>query len=257
MNRPPKKKNQSKDGLSEDPRFSSEELAQAGSEPKKAPVTGDDRNLVEIDDAFSEADIEDRVWLFWQRNKGSIVAAIVILIGGVIGVNVWKMMQDNKVASLQADYSAAYGEPEQLKTFASKHGDTPLAGLALLDLADTQYTDKDYAAAAGLYQQSLKPLQGTVVSGRARLGLGMAQIKAGQTDQGRSTLTSLIADNSALSTIRAEAGYELAQLELLEGNRSAAASVLQQVRDMSNAEIWSGQADRLMQSERLGEYADA
>jgi len=254
MNRPPKKKKLTRDGPSEDPRFDPEALENAAAEPKPTkPAEGDDRNLVEIDDAFSEADIEDRAWLFWQRNQMSIIAAVVILIGGVIGVNVWKLMQENRVASLQNNYSAALGEPSALKEFASKNNDSPLAGLALLKLADESYADEKFEVAAGFYRQSLTPLQGVVVAARARLGLGMAQIKAGQREQGRQSLRALMADSSALSTIRAQAGYELAQLELLEGDREAAASALQSVQDMTNAEIWAGQAKRLMESEGLNE----
>ena len=40
---------------------------------KKRPPSDDDRNLVVVDEDFANADAEDRLWLFWERNKNLIV----------------------------------------------------------------------------------------------------------------------------------------------------------------------------------------
>lgn len=253
MNRPPKKKKQRKDGLAEDPRFSQEELEHAEA-PKAAPQSqGDDRNLVEIDDAFAEADFEDRMWLFWQNNKVGIVAAIVIAILGVVGINTWQMMQKSQLASMQQQYAASVGDPGKLESFGAANSDKILGGLALLEAADDKYAAGDFAAAAGLYRQSLEPLQESVVVYRARLGLAVSQVKAGQTDQGKTTLRELFNSQTALASVRGEAGVELAQLELAEGNRDAAAQILNRVESLSNAEYWKSRAKNLVQMENLGE----
>lgn len=255
MNRPPKKKKQRKDGLVEDPRFSREELEQADA-PKSAPQTkGDDRNLVEIDDAFAEADFEDRMWLYWHKNKVSIIAAIVIAILGVVGVNTWQMMQQSQRAALQEEYGAAVGDPAQLQSFGAANSKTLLGGLALLQAADAKYEAGEYPAAVDLYRQSLEPLQKSVVVFRARLGMGVSQIKAGQTDQGKQSLRSLLDASSAISSIRAEAAVELAQIELAEGNRDAAADLLKRVDSLPNADYWKSRAKTLLQMENLDESA--
>ncbi|MEO0796486.1 MAG: tetratricopeptide repeat protein [Verrucomicrobiota bacterium] len=258
MNRPPKKK-KSQEGLAEDPRFSNEELAAAPSSkstPKAADSEGDDRNLVEIDDAFTEADIEDRAWLFWQRNKTGVILGALILILGVGGVNTWQLVQASSFENMQADFSAAVGDDAKLQSFGTDNLSSPLGGVALLQLADKKYADGDYEGAAPLYLESLQPLQNTMVLGRAQLGLGMAQIKAGQQDAGRSTLSALVADPTALEAVRGEALFELGQLELMQGNRDAAKSWLDQAVALENAEIWKSQAERLLDGEGLADPAD-
>jgi hypothetical protein len=51
--------------------------------PKQTPID-DDRNLVVVDDDFVNADAEDRLWLFWERNKTIIVRSITSIVVGVI-----------------------------------------------------------------------------------------------------------------------------------------------------------------------------
>ena len=48
----------------------------------KQPPAGDDRNLVVVDEDFVNADTEDRLWLFWERNQDPIVKATVSMIAG-------------------------------------------------------------------------------------------------------------------------------------------------------------------------------
>lgn len=251
MNRPPKKKKTQQDGLVEDPRFSREELENAA--PQQLKAEGDDRNIVEIDDAFAEADLEDRAWLYWQNNKGTIIAAIVIAILGVVGVNTWKLMQENQTAALQEEYSQSLGDAEKLQSFGAANSDTTLGGIALLKTADDKYAAGDYQAAIGFYQQSLTPLKDTIIVGRASLGQGMAQIKAGQIDAGKVTLTKLIESTSVLTAIRAEAALEVAQLELAAGNRDAAKALLERVTQMEDVTFWKSMAEGLIRSEKLGD----
>lgn len=253
MNRPPKKKKQRKDSLVEDPRFDREELEHAGSVKHAPKPSGDDRNLVDIDEAFAEADFEDRMWLFWNKNKTGIIAGVVILILGVIGINTYRLLEAKQHAAMQEEYSAAIGDTEKLKAFGASNADAPLGGLALLEAADAQYAAGDFAAAISLYQQSLVPLQNSVVVGRARLGVAMAQIKAGQADAGKNTLREILATEALLAAVRAEAAVRLAQLELADGNRDAAKQLLDRVAKMSNVEYWQNNAKALLQMERLGD----
>jgi hypothetical protein len=247
MNRPPKKHKPKKDDILNDPRFDRKDLEEADRRlHAKDAVQGDDRNLVHIDDAFKEADIEDQVWLFWNKNKGTIFAVIIAVFIGVIGVEGYRMYQRSAVTSMQAAYSEAK-TPEELTAFGQEHAGTPLGGFALLQSADAQYAQGNYAAAAPLYKSAAASLTDTYVQGRARLGEAMSQVQAGQTDLGKNLLGSIAADTTALVSIRAEATFDLGILALSAEDYAGARRQFEQASAIDQGGPWGSQADRLLQ----------
>ncbi|QYY36481.1 tetratricopeptide repeat protein [Ruficoccus sp. ZRK36] len=245
MNRPPKKHKKKKDDILNDPRFDRKDLEEADRRLHKDASKGDDRNLVHIDDAFKEADIEDQVWLFWNKYKNSIYALVVIVLLGVIGVQGYHMYQRSAVRTMQEAYIQA-DTPEALNEFGQKYVGKPLAGFALLQSADKQYQDGNYSTAADLYKDAAASLTDTYVQGRARLGEAMAVIQDGQTEAGKALLTSLSSDTKALSAIRAEATFDLGVLALSAKDYDAAGSYLQQASTLDPQGPWGSQADRLI-----------
>ncbi len=246
MNRPPKK-HKKKDDLLNDPRFERKELEEADRRlHAKDALQGDDRNLVHVDDAFKEADIEDQVWLFWNKNKSTIIYLIIAIFIGVIAVEGYRMYQSSAVKSMQAAYGQAE-TPEALTSFGQEYAGQPLAGLALLQSADNQYKNGNYTAAAPLYKSAAESLSETYVQGRARLGEAMSQIQAGQTEQGKSLLTSLSGDSKALVAIRAEATFNLGILALSAEDFGGARRYFEQTSALDKDGPWGSQADRMLQ----------
>jgi len=235
MNRPPKKKKIHQDDLSRDPRFNPDDL-------KNAPdlAQQDDRNLVGVDDAFRDADVEDKVWLFWQKHGKAIIFGGGLALVFVLGFQGYQLYQENQISQMQADYLAvAMGAPEVLQSFGLSHSGQPLGAFALLRAADDRYIAGDYTEAATLYEEAIPGLTGTAFGGRAELGAAMSLIKGGQSEAGQAALERISADGSLLGAIRGEATFNLALLMLAAKDYEAANRYLNVLSTISQAEIWA------------------
>jgi len=125
---------------------------------------------------------------------------------------------------LQAVESSQSGDSGGLLAFAKKHGEEPLAGLALHLAAARQYSKGDFSTAAETFGRAAALFGGgeesLPLAGRAALGQGVSLIKAGRVDQGKAVL-SLVAQNvDFVSSSRGEAWHHLGIQALTEGDDS-------------------------------------
>ncbi|MDR2844637.1 MAG: hypothetical protein LBV28_00930, partial [Puniceicoccales bacterium] len=151
---------------------------------KQDPRKGDDRNLVLVDQDFGQPDLEDRIWLFWIRNKVPILSTATLAILGTLGVIAWFALADYKLESLQAEYQSTADTPEAKLAFARANAGVPLAGIAALDAADRYYSDKKYTEATAAYvlaKDSIAPTDKVLAAfaGRAQLGIAFSKLNAG------------------------------------------------------------------------------
>lgn len=212
-----------------------------------ANAQGDDRNLVSIDEAFKEAEFEDKVWLFWARNKAAIIAGAVAALLAVVAVQGYRIYQEKKLAQLQDSYIQA-SQSGALESFGQQHADTTLGGLALLESADKQYAEENYTAAAKLYQEAILPLNNTPFAQRARLGLGMSQLKAGQKNEAINTLKALADDSQAIGALRGEAAYNIAIFSVSEKDFATAQTWIDRISKIPNASFWGERARLLVEA---------
>ena len=112
----------------------------------------DERKTVILDEDLEGVDLEDRVWLYWKRNRNFIIFTIVAAFAIVIGVQGWKMYKASSSDTLAAAYAAA-NTPEKLAEFAKAHSGTTLAGVAQLQNADTAFNAGKFADAQKLYSE--------------------------------------------------------------------------------------------------------
>ena len=67
--------------------------------PSEAELAGvpaaDERKTVILDEDLDGVEFEDRVWLYWKRNRNFIVFTITAACAIVIGVQAWKMYRAN------------------------------------------------------------------------------------------------------------------------------------------------------------------
>lgn len=240
MNRPPKKKNQKKNDLLKDPRFDMEELEEAGD--ARTPQDGDDRNVVEVGDAFKEAEFEDKVWLIWERNKSAIVAGVVAAFIAVLVVQGFKWTKQIRTTSMQDAFSAVSTDEERLQ-FAEDYAGKGLAGFALLQVADAKYKEEAFSEAAVLYTQAAESLgEDSTLSGRTQLGTAMSTLLSGEEEAGKSQLSSIANSDTALESTRSQALFHLAILAIRDKNFEEAKSLISRIENLTETTVWGQQA---------------
>ncbi|MBE6414728.1 MAG: tetratricopeptide repeat protein [Verrucomicrobiaceae bacterium] len=167
----------------------------------------DERKTVILDEQLEGVEFDDKVWLYWTRNKKSIIASVVLAFAIIIGVQSYKLYKTSSENKLAQAYAAAYTETE-LASFANENKGTSLAGVALLQNADSQYKAGKYAEAQKLYAQAKGDLRSSVLFGRALLGEAMSAYNVDK-NKGVELLTSVYNDASVNSAFKSQAGYLL------------------------------------------------
>ena len=223
---------------------------------KKKPPGGDDRNLVVVDDDFKNADAEDRLWLFWERNKDLIVrgtfAIVVATLGLLLYEFVWKA---GRREALHEDYNACLDEPAR-RAFAAKHAGEPLAAVAMAEVADDLKAAAKFAEAAKAFDESarLAGLAGETavvkaLGARARLEAALARVDGGDA-AGEPALTALANDEAVAETWRGYAMLTLANLAVAKGDLPAATKWLNLMdKRLRKDHVWREYKDSLIRSE--------
>jgi len=171
--------------------------------PESSPVSGEATNIT--------PSFEDKLQMFWDRNrKGLVLLAIAILIAITVK-GAMDYLAGQKELSVQRDYAKATTNA-QLKSFAAANDGHELTGVAWLQVADAAYATGQSADAVTGYQKAGSNLMPGSIADRAKLGLAMAQIQAGQTAEGTAGLKLVANTASAMSGVRTEAAYHLARL---------------------------------------------
>ncbi len=220
--------------------------------PAKDPRKGDDRNLVIVDQDFGQPDLEDRMWLFWLRNRVLILSFLALIIAAILGYIAFLAGKEYSLRSLQDEYQTVGEKPDEKLFFARAHANTPLAGVAALEAADKLYEEKDYAGAAGTYAEARKNFDvknsfEAMFAGRALSGEAFARIYAGEREKG-AELLDLLAKNPAYpNAFRGQAGYSLALLAYEKNDLDGARNRLDSMsRELGGNNPWLLKVSRLL-----------
>ena len=184
----------------------------------------DERKTVILDEDLEGVDLEDRVWLYWKRNRNFIIFTIVAAFAIVIGVQGWKM------------YKAAANTPEKLAEFAKAHSGTTLAGVAQLQNADTAFNAGKFADAQKLYSEAAKNLGEETLAGRAKIGMAMSAISAGDSAKGMEALEKVYKEGSVYS---AQAGYLLGLAKVQNGKVDEAKNLFKEISSNNNNGVFA------------------
>ncbi len=209
----------------------------------RGSAKGDDRNLVPVDPANANS-LEDQAYLFWKKNRNFIYGATIVVLAAAVAFQVVRSVQ----ASHQAEISRSFGAAttiEAKRAFARANPDSPLAGVAWLDVADDDYTNGRYDDAIHEYASAAAALNEPVLSGRARLGQGIATLKAGQVTEGESLLHQLSDDANALMAYRTQAYYELASYYAGAGDRAKAREAIDRLKALDPEGYWASMGSAL------------
>jgi hypothetical protein len=205
--------------------------------------TGDDRNLVPVE-ATSAVSFEDKLQLFWKKNRTAVVALCGLILVGIIAKHGWDYLSRQKDIEVGNAYAAAK-TTEQLKAFSASHSGHVLAGVAQLRMADEAYSDGKSADAIMLYDKTLSVLKDGPLAARAKLGRALAKVQSGKVAEATTELKQLADDVNQLKAIRTEAAYHLTGLAVEAGNSAEAQKFIDQLGQIDPMGPWTQRATAL------------
>ncbi|MGF1450688.1 MAG: tetratricopeptide repeat protein [Opitutales bacterium] len=207
----------------------------------------DERNLVEVDEAFAQASFDDRLWLWWQRNGKALLtgAAVALIAAGL--VQAFRMFERQQFESMQAEYAEAVGDSEALRAFGREHSGTSLGGAALLKVADETFQEGNYAEAANLYQQAAASLEGLPLATRATMAQAFALIEQGDTrvQAGYALLAQVAETSGNLPSLRAEAAFHRGVLATEAEDYATARRFFDLAVEQDQSGVWRQQVQQI------------
>lgn len=226
--------------------------------PKSSPATssGDDRNLVTVDENYLAPSFEDRLRIFWEKNSGAVLAACALVLVVILAKGGYEIYTARQEKAVAAAYAAAT-TGEQLASFVAANSGHVLGGLAQLRLADEAYSAGKYAEARASYEKASGILKSNTFGERARVGAAISTVLAGSAAEGEAALKQLSADITLAKLVRAEATYHLASLAAAAGNAAEAIRLIEQVTVIDAEGPWVDRASMLRATLPKGAAAPA
>ena len=223
--------------------------------PPKRTNADDDRNLVVVDEDFANADAEDRLWLFWERNKTIIVRSVTSVVVGILAFLAFYFWREAQKETLGESYVACQDETAR-RAFAAAHPKESLAAIALIEVADelrrkSKLDDaaKTYDQAAAIAAEAGETPALNAIAARAKLFSGLSRQEAGQANA-ETIIISVAEDNKAPETLRGYAMYVLANLALGRGDNTGAAKWINLMdKRLQATHVWAQDKNWLVQSE--------
>ena len=207
--------------------------------PSNPTPAGDDRNLVAVDPAMTVS-FEDKLQLFWQKNRNLVFGLIVLIVLAIVAREGWQYLSAKKEKEIGGTYAAAT-TPEQLKAFAVSHSDHVLGGIAQLRIADEAYKAGKSADAIAGYDKAITSLKEGPLVARAQLGRALAKVQSGKAE-GQAELKKIADDTKQVKAVRAEAAYHLTSLAVDAGDATEAQKYVDQLTQLDIASPWTQRA---------------
>lgn len=204
---------------------------------KKAP-RNDERNIVGPDQVDIQ-DLEDSVYMFWEKNKGIVLGAVAFIFAAFIGYQGIIFIKARGEQKLQEGYLAANDSDAKAAWAADESGE-PLSGFAFKELGDEAYAAGELEKAERFYREAVETTVAPV-NEAATVALAVTLIGLDKADEAKSLLQP-IADNPA-SFAQAEAQYRLAFLASQQGDPATARSYIESINEQ--AYFWKSRAQSI------------
>ncbi len=205
-------------------------------------LKGDDRNLVTVDENYSSGDLEDRLWLFWQRHNSKVVRALVALCLLLVGWQGWSLYQAHQLGNEQAAYNTATQSPETLLAFSQANADSTLGKIALLEAADSYYKAGKFKDAVDAYSKAAAAWGGDEKGQRAQLGWALSLVSTGDAAGAHQHLENLYNSAANIENFRAEAAFDNAVIYAKNADKDNATVWIDRAESMTNSPAWASQA---------------
>ena len=213
-------------------------------EEKKSTKKDVDEIVME---AFGEASMEDKVWMYWKKYNRHVLLGIVLIFLVFIGVQGVDMYQARQVEKMQEDYEEALNEGNAME-FAKRYRKEPLAGTVFMEEGDKLVSEGKYIDGIAEYEKGMASLGKTVLGDRGRLSIAVATFMKGDHDAGKGLLEGLVKKPEVIGSIRAEAAYQLVLISLEGEDYSGAKKYLDELERIPNAGIWGQKGSVLRES---------
>ena len=210
---------------------------------KKAAPADDDRNLVLVDGDFSDADLDDRFWLIWERYKLLFIGGAIILFVGGVSLIAWFAYRSSRTERVGAEYLAA-ATPEDKMRFAELHRADAAGALAALEAADAAYAKADYKEAVSRYGRAADfaadaSAGDRTVLNRALIGAAVSELRSGDSAAGVKRLAGIAGDVTREPSVRAHANFLLAEEACGRRDFTAARKFIDAIDSLKGAEGWN------------------
>ncbi len=210
--------------------------------PPNQPSVSSNRPAKPDDQAAPVAPpLDEQLRMFWEKNRQAIYVGVAVILLAVIGRYAYELIAAQREARIESAYATVSG-PARLEAFARDNPRHPLAGAALLKLADDDYAAGRATEALAQYERAAAALAGTPFAARALLGRAVCLVQSGKTEDGRAALQKLADDPGQPRGIRAEAAYHLASLAYDGGDLAESAKRADQVLQLDSAGAWAQRA---------------
>ncbi len=200
-----------------------------------------------LDEALAISDLDDQLVVFWNRYKNQVVLLLLVALATIVGVQVAKWWNEKSMRDRSAAYSFATTEAEK-EAFADKNAKRNIGGTAYLELADMAYSDGEFSKAADLYEKAFQALDLILLKQRANLGLALANLQAGNTEDAVDSLQAAANNGDYLDVAKAEALYHLSVIEWEKANFPAMLNYHDQIDDLVNPGLWQSKAQSLQRT---------
>jgi hypothetical protein len=214
--------------------------------PSRPTPAGDDRNLVAAD-ATIAVSFEDKLHLFWDKNRNAILLLCVGIALVIVGKGIWEYLEREKEIKIGQAYAAAT-TPEQLKAFAAANPGHALEAVAQIRMADDAYKAGKSAEAVAGYEKAIAVLKDDPLAARAKIGVALAHFQAGKVADATKVLTQLASDEKQFKAVRTEAAYHLTSLAVDAGNATEAQKYVDQLMKIDVSSPWTNRAMSLRAS---------
>jgi hypothetical protein len=209
------------------------------------PLAGDDRNIVELGADAPGLSFEERVTLFWDTHKKTIVAAavtIVLITALSLG---WTAYSNHVEKSIRSSF-AKITDNEGYAAFIAQHPRHPLAAVAHLMAADDSFANRRYADAAASYDSAAAILPASdPIGSRARLYAALSRLEDGDRTTANEALEKLADDTTAPASFRAQAAFHRAVSAASTGDMVAANEWATKVTTLDEFGPWADRASTL------------
>ncbi len=175
---------------------------------------------------------------WWNENYKTIIAAVILSVGGTYGWRYWQDYQVTQAQQLSAQYDQVIysnsadlaAKNAQIDAFVKANDKTAYAALALLDKAKLAVDNQDYAKAEAALKQAVSQAPDEIFASVGALRLATVQFQQKQFDQALDTLK-LVKDQSWSSRKNLLTGDIL----LAKGDKEAAKASYQQAQQNASA----------------------